>query len=67
MRISELPPALRELALRRQMECKDEDCNEDSDVLCDAFIWENTEEGHHFWSELDYHGQIVQEDDQIIM
>ena len=67
MRISELPPDIREIALQRQRECKDELCDKYSDDLSNAFIWEVTPEGHDFWSDL-YDKEISkQTDDQIVM
>lgn len=47
MKISELPPDLRELAERRRLEQRGRDC--DTDKLSSAFVWQLTPEGEEFW------------------
>ena len=51
MKISQLPTAIRLRAERYQIE--QEKGNENTDCLIDAFVWDETKEGHKYWSELE--------------
>jgi len=50
MKISQLPTAIRLRAERYQIE--QEKGNENTDCLMDAFVWEETKEGHLYWDNL---------------
>ena len=52
MKISDLPPGLKELALLRQMECI-HGFDKDEDTLSKAFSWADTLEKYDFWDEID--------------
>jgi hypothetical protein len=49
MKISELPPEIRELALLRQKECTNKASIKDTKYLSQAFEWGKTKEGYQFW------------------
>lgn len=49
MKISELPPGIREKALEYQRNENSLDYDKETDILEDAFIWENTEERNGYW------------------
>jgi hypothetical protein len=54
--ISQLPPSLMELAETRRQEWKTvhpDDDFADSDRLVEAFSWNETPEGSHFWALVD--------------
>jgi len=51
MKISQLPTAIRLRAERYQIE--QEKGNENTDCLIDAFVWDETKEGHKYWLELE--------------
>ena len=53
MKISELPPGLKELALLRQKEDTEEFYDKDTNKLLDAFGWNNTPERFNFWDDID--------------
>jgi hypothetical protein len=61
MKISELPAEVKELALLRQTECVDPDYQKTTDVLENAFEWDDTEEGEDYWSEWDNKELIKEE------
>ena len=49
MKISELPEAIKKVALHRQKECKGVIYEKDTDYLMYAFDWAKTKEGQDFW------------------
>lgn len=51
MKISELPPEIREKALEYQRNEIDPTYHNNSDDLWTAFDWENTNEKYYFWSQ----------------
>ncbi len=51
MKISELPEAIKKVALQRQAECKGVIYDKHTDYLMSAFEWEKTLEGICFWEE----------------
>jgi hypothetical protein len=53
MKISELPLEVKELALLRQKEEKDDDYEKTTQDLADAFCWGQTKEGFDYWNEWD--------------
>ena len=50
MKISQLPPDIREIALQRQREEQNPIYNQNSDYVFHAFDWEDTEEGYNTWN-----------------
>ena len=72
MLISELPPDIRDVAIRRMEEFNRRgrdilDRYHIPDELSAAFIWDETSEGHSYWSSLDsQYVTYTQTDDQII-
>ena len=50
MKISELPTAIKNRALKYQRELGNE--NQKTDNLIDAFVWDKTREGIKYWEEL---------------
>jgi len=53
MKISELPPGLKELAEQRRIENTNDWFDIDCDDLADAFSWSETPEEEDFWNEID--------------
>jgi hypothetical protein len=49
MKISELPPDIKKLALLRQQECLSLNHDKGADQLCLAFEWGSTIESYDFW------------------
>lgn len=52
MKISDLPPGLKELAEKRRIENTNDWFDADCDDLADAFSWGETSEGEGFWDEI---------------
>jgi hypothetical protein len=52
MKISELPPNIREKALKYQRNETDPTYSKETDIIEYAFDWENTKEGDDYWLEL---------------
>ena len=53
MKISELPPDIKKLALLRQQECHFFTDGKFSDNLTRAFLWSDTDEDVNFWDHWD--------------
>jgi len=53
MKISELPPGLKELAELRRANCRDIRFDGQDDYLCDAFLWDGAYEGISFWESIE--------------
>jgi hypothetical protein len=51
MKISQLPPEIKEKAIAYRNVADQEFWNNESDNLFNAFDWGNTEEGRDFWNE----------------
>ena len=50
MKLKDLPQPIRELAEKRIREQGNDDYNPEKNTLRNAFYWDETEEGHDFWS-----------------
>jgi len=52
MKISQLPPEIKEKAIGYRESADQEKYKKDSDNLLRAFYWRGTEEGYLYWNEL---------------
>jgi cytochrome b subunit of formate dehydrogenase len=52
MKISELPPKIKEKALMYQRNSHSYPCEKETDNLQWAFNWKKTTEGHEYWADL---------------
>jgi len=53
MKMSKLPPGLKELAKLRQFQCADKCYSKTTDRLTRAFSWDETPERFVFWDTID--------------
>lgn len=59
MKISELPQEIKKLALEYQRNDK-KGLDKTTDLLCDAFWWDDTKEGYNYWDKWDDKEPIIE-------